>query len=112
MARPGISTRNTEKTCGIIRDFIRDVGRDQKINANFLYKVSRQPFGSWTSAPKIVDVCTKKCVFPVAPVVGRNFLTPGHPGVRVQNVRGKSGPRSLCLPPVFYYYVINSEQLL
>ena len=25
----------------------------------FLYKVFRQPFGSWTSAPKIVDVRTK-----------------------------------------------------
>ena len=40
------------------------VGRGQKINANFfLYKVLRQPFGSWTSAPKIVDVRTKKCLF-------------------------------------------------
>ena len=29
----------------------------------FLYKVFRQPFGSWTSGPKIVDVRTKKCVF-------------------------------------------------
>ena len=35
--------------------------------------------------------------FPAAPVVWRNFLTPGHPGVRVRNVRGKSGPKSLCL---------------
>ena len=30
-----------------------------------------------------------------AAVVGRNFLTQGHPGVRVRNVRGKSGPESL-----------------
>ena len=29
----------------------------------FLYKVFPEPFGSWTSAPKIVDVRTKKCVF-------------------------------------------------
>ena len=29
----------------------------------FLYKVFQQPFGSWTSAPKILDVCTKKYVF-------------------------------------------------
>ena len=28
--------------------------------------------------------------FPAAPVVGRNFLTPGHSGVRVRSVRGKS----------------------
>ena len=31
----------------------------------------------------------QKVRFPVAPVVGRNFLTPGHPGVRVRNVHGK-----------------------
>ena len=38
--------------------------RGQKINANFfLYKVFRQPFGSWTCAPKSVDVRTQKCVF-------------------------------------------------
>ena len=35
--------------------------------------------------------------FSAAPVMGRNFLTPGHPGVRVRNVRRKSGPKSLCL---------------
>ena len=29
----------------------------------FLDKVFRKPFGSWTSAPKTVDVRTKKCVF-------------------------------------------------
>ena len=37
---------------------------------------------SWSSAKK------KEVRFPVAPVVGRNFLTLGHPGVRVRNVRG------------------------
>ena len=57
-----------------------------------LYKVFREPFGSWTSAPKIVDVC-----FSVTSVVGRSLLTPGHPGVSVRNVRRKSGPKSLCL---------------
>ena len=39
----------------------------------------------------------QKVRFPAAPLVGRNFLTPGHPGVRVRNVRGKSGPKSLYL---------------
>ena len=39
----------------------------------------------------------QKVRFPAAPVAGRNFLTPGHSGVRVRNVRGKSGPKSLCL---------------
>ena len=29
--------------------------------------------------------------------VRRNFLTLGHPGVRVRNVRGKSGLKSFCL---------------
>ena len=40
-----------------------------------------------------MDICAKKCVF----LLGRNFLTLGHPGVRVSNVRGKFGPKSLCL---------------
>ena len=35
----------------------------KKSTQTFLYKVFRQPFGSWTSAPKIVDVRTQKCVF-------------------------------------------------
>ena len=39
----------------------------------------------------------QKVRFPAAPVAGRNFLTPGHSGVRVRNVRVKSGPKSLCL---------------
>ena len=32
--------------------------------------------------------------FPVAPAMGRSFLTPGHPGVRVRTVRRKFGPKS------------------
>ena len=44
----------------------------------------------------------QKALFPAAPVVGRNFLTPGHPGVRVRNVRGKSGLKSLCLCCFFF----------
>ena len=44
----------------------------------------------------------QKVRFPAAPVVGRNFLTPWHPGVRVRNVRGKSGPKSLCLCCFFF----------
>ena len=39
----------------------------------------------------------QKVRFSAAPVMGRNFLTQGRPGVRVRNVRGKSGPKSLCL---------------
>ena len=71
--------------------------RGQKINANFVCtKFFDNPSGhghprrkSWTSAPKSAFSC--------GPGGGRNFLTPGHPGVRVRNVRGKSGPESLCL---------------
>ena len=39
----------------------------------------------------------QKVRFSAAPPMGRNFLTQGCPGVRVRNVRGKSGPKSLCL---------------
>ena len=73
----------------------------QKSMQTFFVKVFRQPFGSWTSAPQeIVDVPHQKVRFPAAPVVGRNFLTPGHP--RVRNVLGKSGPKSLCLCCFFF----------
>ena len=34
--------------------------------------------------------------------MGKNFLTPRHPSVRVRNVRGKSGPKSLCLCCFFF----------
>ena len=34
--------------------------------------------------------------------MGRNFLTQGRPGARVRNVRGKSGPKSLCLCCFFF----------
>ena len=44
----------------------------------------------------------QKVHIPAALVVGRNFLTPGHPGVRVRNVRGKSGPKSPCLCCFFF----------
>ena len=45
----------------------------------------------------------KGCIT-AAPEMGRDFLTPGHPGVRVRNVRGKSGPKkkSLCLSVVSF----------
>ena len=49
-----------------------------------------------------MDVHTTKCVFPAAPVMGRNFLTPRHPGVRVRNVRRNFRPKSLC-PCCFFF---------
>ena len=36
----------------------------------------------------------QKVRFSAAPVMGRHFLIQGRPGVRVRNVRGKSGPKS------------------
>ena len=78
------------------------VFRGRKINANFFgTKFFNNPSGhgrprrkSWTSTPKSAFSC--------GPVVGRNFLTPGHSGIRVKNVRGKSGPKSLCLCCFFF----------
>ena len=37
----------------------------------------------------------QKVCFPVALWWGENFLTPGHPSVRVENFRRKSGLKSL-----------------
>ena len=69
--------------------------RGQKINANFFCaNFFENPSGHgrprqklWTSTPEVFFLA----VLPM----GRNFLTPRHPGVRVRNVRGKSGPKSL-----------------
>ena len=59
---------------------------------------------SFSTTLRVMDVRAEnrgrphqKVRFPAAPVVGRNFLTPGHLGVRVRNVPAKSGPKSLCL---------------
>ena len=74
-------------------------------------KKSTQTFfvQSFSTTLRVMDVRAKnrgrphqKVRFPAAPVVGRNFLTPGHPGVRVGNVRGNSGPKSLCLCCFFF----------
>ena len=102
---------NPQKLFGVIGGVIITLINSRKIKLGaekstqtFLYKVFRQPFGSWTSAPEIVDVRAgnrgrphQKVRFPAAPMVKRNILTLGHPGVRVRNVRGKSGPKNLCL---------------
>ena len=74
-------------------------------------KKSTQTFfvQSFSKALRVMDVRTKnrgrphqKAHFSAAPVMGRNFLTQGRPGVRVRNVRGKSGPKSLCLCCFFF----------
>ena len=64
---------------------------------------------SFSTTLRVMDVRAEnrgrphqKVRFPAAPVVGRNFLTAGHLGVRVRNVRGKSGPKSLCLCCFFF----------
>ena len=71
-------------------------------------KKSTQTFfvQSFSTTLRVMDVRAEnrgrphqKVRFSAAPVVGRNFLTPGHPGARVGNVRAKSGPT---LSKVFY----------
>ena len=64
---------------------------------------------SFSATLRVMDVRAQnrgrprqKVRFPAAPVAGRNFLTPGHPGVRVRNVPGKSGPKSLWLCCFFF----------
>ena len=73
----------------------------RKINTNFFVQ-------SFSRTLRVMDVRAKnrgrphqEVRFCAAPV-GRNFLIPGHPGVRVRNVRRKSGPKSLCLCCFFF----------
>ena len=81
----------------------------QKINTNFFCaKFLEYPSGhgsprrkSWTSAPKGVFSCGL--------MMGRNSLSPGHLGVRVRNVRAKSGLKCLCL--CCFYSLNTSSQL-
>ena len=87
------------------------VGRPQRSPTFVGAKKSTQTFfvQSFSATLRVMDVRAenrgrprRKVRFPVAPVVGRNFLTPGHPGTRVRNVRGKFGPKSLCLCCFFF----------
>ena len=90
-----------------LEEIITHVIHKQLIGA----KKSTQTFfvQSFSTTLRVMDVraenrgrAHQKVRFPAAPVVGRNFLTPGHPGVRVRNVRGKSGSKSLCLCCFFF----------
>ena len=74
-------------------------------------KTSTQTFfvQSFSTTLRVMDVRAKnrgrwhqKVRFPAAPRVGRNFLTPGHPGVSVRSVRRKSGPKNLRLCCFFF----------
>ena len=74
-------------------------------------KKSTQTFSvrSFSKTVRVMDVRAEnrgrphqKVGFPAAPVMGRNFLTPGHPGVRVGNVRRKFGPKNVCLCCLFF----------
>ena len=77
----------------------------------FVAKKSTQSFfvQSFSRTLRVMDVRAEnrgrpqqKVRFSAAPVTGRNFLTPGHPGVRVRNVRKKFGPKSLSLCCFFF----------
>ena len=76
--------------------------RGQNINANFFCI-------SFSRTLHVMDIRAEsrgrpqqKMCFSAAPVMGRNFLTPGYPGVRVRNVCRKFGPKSLCLCCFFF----------
>ena len=93
---------------------------DQKVIPFLLgAKKSTQTFfvQSFSTTLRVMDVRAEnrgrphqKVRFSAAPVVGRNFLTPGHPGVRVGNVRAKSGPKSLCLCFFFFLFFMPLDQ--
>ena len=78
------------------RYVIMSVAMVPQINANFsCTKFFDNPLGhglpgqkSWTSA--------RKSAFSFG-TGGEKLLTPGHPGVSVRTVCGKSGPKKLCL---------------
>ena len=85
-----------------LQGHLREISKGLRTGA----RKSTQTFSvqSFSTTLRVMDVRTEnrgrphqKLFFPAAPVVGRNFLSPGHPGVRVRNVRGKFGPKSLCL---------------
>ena len=90
---------------------------------NFSYlgtKKSTQTFfvQSFSRTLRVMDVRAEnrgrphqKVRFSAASVMGRNFLTQGRPGIRVRDVRGKSGPKCLCLC-CFFFPEINSARLI
>ena len=74
----------TKNHCNLIpNDF-----RAKKSAQTLLYTVFRELFGSWTAAPKIVDVRTKKCVFLRPQWWGETFWALGIRGVRVRMSAG------------------------
>ena len=73
---------------------------------------------SFSTTLRVMDVRAEKrgrphqkVRFPAAPVGRRNFLTPGHSGVRVRNVCGKSGPKSLCLCCFFFPAICSFKKI-
>ena len=77
---------------GLFRDFFQTFGVSAR---RLLLPGRRDP-----------DACAKNhgrprqqvCFLRPSPVMGRNFLTPGHTIIRVRNVRQKFRPKHLCLP--------------
>ena len=68
----------------------------QETNAFFLHKAFQEPFGSWTSAPKIMQVCAKSMFF-CCSADGEKLFNP-----RTSRCKGQECPReiwtkSLCL---------------
>ena len=63
-------------------------GANESDQSSFVQGFSENLSGC--GAPEVVDVHTTRCVFHVAPVIGR-----GHPAVRLRNAHRNSGPISL-----------------
>ena len=96
--------------------------QDQQVqgSASLGAKKSTQTFfvQSFSKTLRVMDVRAEnrgrlhqKVRFSAAPVMGWNFSTQGRPGVRVRNVRGKSGPKSLCLCCFLFPESCNSIQI-
>ena len=85
---------------------VRELGA-KKQHKMFWYKVFREPFGSWTSAPRIVDVRTKKCVF-CSPGDGEKLFDPGASGRK-----GEEYPREIRTEKfMFILFVLPSQMLV
>ena len=103
MSFPRISLSYTLKTCKYLNSFVWNLklGRSY-VCPQWYFKPQMAYYhgarkSTQTFSGLSFSIMHQKVRFPATPVVGRNFLTPGHPGGRVRNVCGKSGPNSLCL---------------
>ena len=74
------SARQSPSLCVcVLSAFVTPKTGAQKFSTNFICtRFLEKPFGSWTSTPPVDRE--------------KPFDPPKHPGIRVRNIRGKSGP--------------------